>query len=98
MKMSGDITEENRFGQRLETLAWFWRQGSDPGSDDIASPRMHECKFNSCDCILVRHSYVFPYSLSCHLAAISSALSAVVGGSSLGQAGDAVDCELVQIT
>jgi hypothetical protein len=98
MKMSGDITEENRFGQQSDTLAWFWRQGSDPGSDDIASPRMHECKFNSCDCILVRHSYVFPYSLSCHLAAISSALSAVVGGSSLGQAGDAVDCELVQIT
>jgi hypothetical protein len=25
MKMSGDITEENRYGQRSDTLAWFWR-------------------------------------------------------------------------
>ena len=25
LKMSRDITEENRFGQRSENLAWFWR-------------------------------------------------------------------------
>jgi len=45
MKMSGDITEENRFGQRSDILAWFWRQGGDPDSDDLSSPRMHECKY-----------------------------------------------------
>lgn len=43
MKMSGDLTEENRFGQRLDTLAWFWRHGGDPDSEDASSLRMHEC-------------------------------------------------------
>lgn len=44
MKMSGDITEENRFGQRSEKLAWFWCEGEDPDSEDLSSPRMHECR------------------------------------------------------
>jgi hypothetical protein len=35
MKMSRDVIEENRFGQRSDTLAWFWRQGG-----------MQECKHN----------------------------------------------------
>lgn len=43
MKMSGDITEEHRFGQRSDTLAWFWRQGGDVSSDETGSPRMQEC-------------------------------------------------------
>jgi len=55
MKMSGDMTEENRFGQRSETLAWFWRHGAGRDSDDIAGPRMHECKSNSCSCIGKTH-------------------------------------------
>jgi hypothetical protein len=46
MKMSGDVTEENRFGQRSDTLAWFWRQGGMLESDDGSSPRMQECKHN----------------------------------------------------
>lgn len=98
MKMSGDITEENRFGQRSETLAWFWRQGPGPDSGDLAGPRMHECQLSHCSCICVKYSRRFPHSLSCHLAASSSALSAVVGGSSFGQARDAMDYRLVPIT
>ena len=43
MKMSGDITEEHRFGQRSDTLAWFWRQDRNLSSDDDSSPRMQEC-------------------------------------------------------
>jgi hypothetical protein len=27
LKMSGDVVEENRFGQRRDTLAWFWKVG-----------------------------------------------------------------------
>ena len=38
MKMPGDITEEHRFGQQSNTLAWFWHQGGDVSSDDTASP------------------------------------------------------------
>lgn len=57
MKMSGDITEENRFGQRSESLAWFWRQGADPDANNITSPQMQECTFNSCDCTDMKHWY-----------------------------------------
>lgn len=46
MKMSGDVTEEHRFGQRSDTLAWFWRQNGQPESDDDSSPRMQECRHN----------------------------------------------------
>ncbi|KIM76022.1 hypothetical protein PILCRDRAFT_78150, partial [Piloderma croceum F 1598] len=34
MKMAGDVTEENRVGQQSSTLAWFWRLGGDPASED----------------------------------------------------------------
>jgi hypothetical protein len=40
MKMSGDVTEENRFGQRSDTLAWFWRQGGEFDADAAPSVRM----------------------------------------------------------
>ena len=43
MKMSGDITEEQRFGQRSDMLAWFWRRGGDVDSGDVSTPRMQEC-------------------------------------------------------
>lgn len=45
MKMSGDITEENRYGQRSDTLAWFWRLDDCLSGDDQLSPRMKECKY-----------------------------------------------------
>jgi hypothetical protein len=50
LKMPGDITEENRTGQRSESLAWFWRLGSHiknttGESEDILedTPQMKEC-------------------------------------------------------
>jgi hypothetical protein len=44
MKMSGDLTEENRYGQRSDTLAWFWRLDDGLSGEDELSPRMKECK------------------------------------------------------
>jgi hypothetical protein len=49
MKMAGDVTEENRVGQRSSTLAWFWRLGGDPASEDAEiNPRLKECKQTIC--------------------------------------------------
>jgi hypothetical protein len=46
MKMAGDITEENRIGQRSTTLAWFWRlEGDAAGNEVEINPRMKECEF-----------------------------------------------------
>lgn len=46
MKMSGDVIEENRVGQRSEELAWFWRLSGSPAADEINhSPRLKECKW-----------------------------------------------------
>jgi hypothetical protein len=47
IKVSGDITEENRFGQRSDTLPWFWHLGTNPASDDESSPQMQECEYHS---------------------------------------------------
>jgi len=62
MKMSGDITEEQRFGQRSDTLAWFWRQGGDPDSGDISNPRMQECMCSSFNPFLTNISIVYRVS------------------------------------
>ena len=44
LKMPGDITHENRFGQRSDTMAWFWRLDiTVGGADQEDSPRMEEC-------------------------------------------------------
>jgi hypothetical protein len=40
LRMSGDILEENRVGQRSDTLAWFWRLG--PNSDIEGNAWMEE--------------------------------------------------------
>jgi hypothetical protein len=45
MKMSGDVTEENRIGQRSSVLAWFWRLGSDVAMEVELNPRMKECEY-----------------------------------------------------
>ena len=45
MKMSRDITEENRYGQRSDTLAWFWRLDDGLSNEDTLSPHMKECKY-----------------------------------------------------
>ena len=45
LKMPGDITHENRIGQRSDTMAWFWRL--DPqldGGNLEDNPKMEECK------------------------------------------------------
>jgi len=43
MKVAGDLTDESRFGQRSDTLPWFWGIGS---PDDSNGPRMQECECN----------------------------------------------------
>jgi hypothetical protein len=43
LKISADITEENRVGQRSDTLPWFWRL--DGQNEDQHDTWMQECKF-----------------------------------------------------
>jgi len=45
LKVSGDLTDENRFGQRSDTLPWFWRIGV---ATDTNNPRMQECTYIVC--------------------------------------------------
>jgi hypothetical protein len=33
LKLSGDVVEENRIGQRNDKLAWFWQLGGDDDDD-----------------------------------------------------------------
>jgi hypothetical protein len=40
LKLSGDIVEENRVGQRNDKIAWFWRLGGGHDGDEW----MQECK------------------------------------------------------
>ena len=40
LKVAGDLTDERRFGQRSDTLPWFWRIGE---AVDSSGPRMQEC-------------------------------------------------------
>jgi hypothetical protein len=40
IKVAGDITDENQFGQRSDTLPWFWQISS---LDDSNGLRMQEC-------------------------------------------------------
>jgi len=42
LKVTGDITDERRFGQRTDTLPWFWRVGD---GTDSSGPRMQECVY-----------------------------------------------------
>jgi hypothetical protein len=43
LKMSADILEENRFGQKNTTMAWFWRLG--PQGDSVGNDWMQECEY-----------------------------------------------------
>jgi hypothetical protein len=40
LKVAGDLTNERRFGQRSDTLPWFWRIGD---AVEMNGPRMEEC-------------------------------------------------------
>ena len=40
LTVAGDLTDEGRFGQRSDTLPWFWRIGD---TVDSSGPRMQEC-------------------------------------------------------
>src|SRR5258705_1826098 len=42
LKVAGDITDERRFGQRSDTLPWFWRTGEPVV---VGGPRMLECMY-----------------------------------------------------
>jgi hypothetical protein len=46
LKMSGDIVEENRMGQRNDALAWFWRL-------DGAGHHPDDNWMNQCECFCV---------------------------------------------
>lgn len=48
MKMSRDVTEENRYGQRSDMLAWFWRFDNGLSDEEQTSPRMTECMLLTC--------------------------------------------------
>jgi hypothetical protein len=48
IKMSGDVTEENRYGQRSDTLAWFWRFDNGLSGEEQTSPHMMECMSLTC--------------------------------------------------
>ena len=41
-KVSGDLTNERRYGQWSDTLSWFWRIGQPVGT---CGSQMQECKF-----------------------------------------------------
>jgi hypothetical protein len=43
LKLSADITEENRFGQRNDVLPWFWRL--DGANDEEGNTWMKECEY-----------------------------------------------------
>ena len=42
LALSGDVVEEQRLGQRNDTLAWFWRIGTT--NDDQGNEWMDECE------------------------------------------------------
>jgi hypothetical protein len=65
LKVSGDIVEENRFGQRNDTLAWFWRIGG-IGEKEKESDWMTECGY--CPCPVLLLLFILHHnSLSCQL-------------------------------
>ena len=46
LKVSSDMVEENRFGQRNDKLAWFWRLGPEVQSDTNGDGWMEECEYS----------------------------------------------------
>ena len=42
LKVSGDLTDERRFGQQSDMLPWFWMTGEPVGT---SGSRMQECKY-----------------------------------------------------
>ena len=42
LALSGDVVEEQRLGQRNDTLAWFWHIGTT--NDDQGNEWMDECE------------------------------------------------------
>jgi len=42
LKVAGDLTDEQQFGQRSDALPWFWRIGD---VDSSSGPRMQECAY-----------------------------------------------------
>ena len=51
LRLSSDVAEANRLGQKKEKLPWFWRIEEGPaasGSEVSSSKRMEECQFHCC--------------------------------------------------
>ena len=49
LRVAGDLTDERRFGQRSDTLPWFWMTGEPV---DATGPRMQECMYMPPLCII----------------------------------------------
>lgn len=45
LKVSGDLTDERRIGQRNDALAWFWRVDGGLDPSEMDAPRMRECRY-----------------------------------------------------
>jgi hypothetical protein len=57
LKLSGDITEENRVGQRSDALPWFWRlDGQNMDQDDTW---MQECEWRAYFYITILNHHKF---------------------------------------
>ena len=57
LKLSADITEENRVGQRSDTLPWFWRL-------DVKNADQNDAWMQECGFLFILHMSIH---LNCHL-------------------------------
>ena len=57
VKVAGDITDAGRFGQRSDTLPWFWQIGEE--IDESGGPCMLECMYSGFLCDHPTNSSLF---------------------------------------
>jgi hypothetical protein len=63
LRLSADVVEENRFGQRSDDLPWFWYQSGNQLEDQHGW--MEECQ---CPILILVLSLTFIHSLQSQLA------------------------------
>jgi hypothetical protein len=74
MKVSADVVEENRIGQKSDTLSWIWRIGG--GKNEQGGNVMEECKHGFAYAFTVPDTNF--YSLSSELAEGQGSICKVV--------------------